>query len=45
MLRYRYHVYAMKDGRISVTYLNDKNLDYVADSIAKTLEKLKTTAN
>ena len=36
-LRSDYSIYAIESGRICVAALNTKNIDYVADSIAKVI--------
>jgi aromatic-amino-acid transaminase len=36
-LRDQYSIYAIDSGRICVAALNSKNIDYVADAIAKVL--------
>ena len=36
-LREEFGIYAVSTGRICVAALNSKNVDYVADSIAKVL--------
>ena len=45
ILRHKYHVYLMSSGRINISGLNTKNLDYVVDAIVSTLEKLNQYNN
>jgi aromatic-amino-acid transaminase len=37
ILREHYGIYAISTGRICLAALNSRNIDYVADSIAKVL--------
>ncbi|MCW2284724.1 aromatic-amino-acid transaminase [Rhodoblastus acidophilus] len=39
LLREKYAVYALDSGRICVAALNEKNIDYVAESIAKVMKE------
>ncbi|MBB4198630.1 aromatic amino acid aminotransferase [Rhodoblastus sphagnicola] len=39
LLREKYAVYALDSGRICVAALNEKNIDYVAESIAKVMQE------
>jgi aromatic-amino-acid transaminase len=38
-LRHEYSIYAIDTGRICVAALNSKNVDYVADAIAKVIQQ------
>ncbi len=39
LLREKYAVYALDSGRICVAALNEKNIDYVAECIAKVMKE------